>query len=118
MLLIVGLLGVGLLGGAVSGLVGLGGGSIIVPLLVYGFGLSQHMAQGTSLALMLPPIGVFAVMTYYQQGNINIKFAIIIMIGFLLGALVGAWGAHLIPQLLLRRIFGVFLVIVGVKMIL
>ena len=84
------LLVIGLMGGILSGLVGVGGGIIIVPALVYFLGLSQHSAQGTSLALMLPPIGILAAMNYYKAGSLNIKYALVIAIAFIIGGYFGS----------------------------
>jgi hypothetical protein len=66
---------VGLLAGVVSGLVGIGGGVIVIPALIYLFGFSQHIAQGTTLAMLVPPIGILAALTYYRQGYVNLGVA-------------------------------------------
>jgi len=109
------LLGLG--AGTVSGLLGIGGAVIIVPVLVYLFGLGQHQAQGTTLALMLPPIGLLAAWTYYKQGYVNILMAGFICAGFFIGGLLGAKVAvNLSPQLL-RKIFGVSLLLISLHMI-
>ncbi|MCK5535031.1 sulfite exporter TauE/SafE family protein [bacterium] len=108
---------IGLLAGSLSGLLGIGGGSIIIPILIYLFGLSQHQAQGTTLALMVPPIGLLAAWHYYRNGNVNIYMASYICIGFLIGGLIGAFLAHSISAIILKRIFGVFLLIISIKMI-
>ncbi|MDP8212844.1 MAG: sulfite exporter TauE/SafE family protein [Candidatus Zapsychrus exili] len=107
----------GLIGGGVGGALGLGGGSILVPGLVFLFGLSQHEAQGTSLAVMLPPIFILAVMRYYHAGHVNVKMAAIIAIGFVVGALIGAHCAQYIPDTHLKKIFGTFLILMGIKML-
>ncbi len=80
----------GVVAGVLSGLIGIGGGVIIVPALVLLFGFSQHLAQGTTLALLVPPIGILAAWSYYRQGNVNIEAALFIVIGFLVGSLFGA----------------------------
>jgi len=108
----------GLLAGVLSGLLGIGGGIVIIPVLVFVFGLSQHMAQGTTLALMVPPIGLLAAWTYYKQGNVDLAIAALICIGFLFGGLLGAKLAGAISGVLLKRLFGVLLLITAVKMIL
>jgi len=108
----------GLLAGVLSGLLGIGGGIVIIPVLVFVFGLSQHMAQGTTLALMVPPIGLPAAWTYYKQGNVDLGIAALICIGFLFGGLLGAKLAGAISGVLLKRLFGVLLLITAVKMIL
>lgn len=107
----------GLVAGIFSGLVGLGGGIIIVPVLVLLFGLSQHTAQGTTLALMVPPIGLLAAWTYYKAGFVDLKIAGLICLGFFVGGLVGAQFATKIPDDLLRKIFGVALLAASLKMI-
>ena len=108
----------GLVAGVFSGLIGIGGGLIIIPVLVLGFGMSQHLAQGTSLALMVPPIGILAAWTYYKEGFVNLKAAGLICLAFLIGGLLGAKIATTIPSLVLKRIFGVVLMAASVKMIL
>ncbi|ERT05803.1 sulfite exporter TauE/SafE family protein [Lyngbya aestuarii BL J] len=108
----------GLATGTISGLIGIGGGVLLTPALVYFFGFSQHYAQGTTLALLVPPIGLLAAWTYYQEGYVNIKVALLICIGFFLGGFLGGKLAGLIPELYLKRIFGVAMLIVGFKMIL
>lgn len=107
----------GVMAGALSGLVGIGGATIIIPALIFMFGLSQHMAQGTTLALMVPPIGILAAWTYYQKGYVDFKIAGFICLGFLLGGLIGAKFAVNMPAPLLKKIFGIFLLIVSLKMI-
>ena len=109
---------IGVLAGILSGLLGIGGGVIIVPALVFLFGYSQHLAQGTTLALMVPPIGILAAWTYYQQGNVNLTAAACICLGFLVGGLLGARFATIISDLALRRLFGVLFLVVSVRMIL
>jgi len=107
----------GLVTGIFSGLIGIGGAIIIIPSLVLLFGLSQHTAQGTTLALMVPPIGLLAAWTYYKQGFVDFKIAGLICLGFFFGGLVGAKFATDIPDDVLRKIFGVILFIASLKMI-
>lgn len=107
----------GLAAGVAGGLMGIGGGIIIIPALVMLFGMSQHMAQGTSLAVLLPPIGLLAAWTYYKAGYVDFKIAAFVCLGFFIGGLLGAKIAIGIPETLLRRIFGVFFLIVSLKMI-
>jgi uncharacterized membrane protein YfcA len=107
----------GLAAGALSGLIGIGGGIIIVPALVFLFGLTQHQAQGTTLALMVPPIGILAALTYYNQGLVNLKIAAFVCLGFVVGGWLGAKLATSLSNDLLERLFGVALLAVGVKMI-
>jgi uncharacterized protein len=107
----------GLLAGALSGLVGLGGGFVIVPALVFIFGFSQHQAQGTTLALLVPPIGLLAAWTYYRQGFVDIRVAALIAVGFVVGSLLGARYAMTVSNETLEKVFGVALVLIGLKMI-
>ena len=107
----------GIVAGALSGLMGVGGGIILVPALVYLLGMSQHRAQGTSLAILLLPIGVLAVWKYYQAGNVDIRMAGLIILGFVGGAYLGAVMADITSEAMLRRIFAVFLLVVAVKML-
>ncbi len=112
------LLGVGLTAGILSGLLGIGGGILIVPCLVFVFGLSQHMAQGTTLALMVPPIGLLAAWTYYKQGYVDVKVAALICVGFFFGGLLGAKVATLVNAALLKKLFGALMLVVALRMIL
>jgi len=107
----------GLLAGTFSGFFGIGGGVIMVPVLVFLFGLTQHQAQGTALAAMLPPITLLATLRYYYGGNVNIPIAIFMSIGLLLGAYFGAEFSHYVPENILKRLFGVLLLFVSVRMI-
>jgi uncharacterized membrane protein YfcA len=110
------LLGIGILAGALSGLAGIGGGIIIVPALLMLLGLTQHQAQGTSLATMLIPIGVFlSVINYHKGGNVNISFAILIAVGFIGGSFLGSSLALKLDQQMLRRIFGLILAVISIK---
>src|SRR5437764_15063059 len=110
------LLLIGLFAGMLSGLIGVGGGIIIVPALVYFLGFSQHEVQGTSLGLLLLPIGILAVLNYYHKGYIDIKYVGIMAIGFVLGGFVGSKVALVISELALKRIFAVVLFYTAFKM--
>ena len=108
---------IGLFAGMMSGFVGIGGGVIMVPALVYVLGLSQHEAQGTSLILMLPPIGILAVMNYYKAGQVNVWYGIVIAAAFIIG---GYYGSKLSLKLngnLVKFIFGILMFYISVKMI-
>ena len=107
----------GLLAGVISGLIGIGGGVIIVPSLIFLFGFSQQEAQGTTLGLLVPPIGILAAWTYYQQGYVNLKVAALICLGFVFGGLLGAKLAISLPSNLLEKIFGIALLSIALKMI-
>jgi uncharacterized protein len=107
----------GLVSGGLSGLIGIGGGVIIVPALIFLFGFSQHMAQGTTLALLVPPIGILGAWAYYKQDYVDIKVALIICLGFFIGSFLGAKFSVNIPEKLLERIFGIALFAISLKMI-
>lgn len=112
----IGLLFLGIIAGYFSGLVGIGGGVIIVPALVFIFGFTQHTAQGTTLALLVPPIGILAAYSYYQKGFVDMKTVILIGIGFIIGGFIGGKMAIGLSEHLMKRIFAIVLIIVGVKM--
>jgi hypothetical protein len=107
---------VGVVVGVFSGVVGIGGGILFVPALVWLVGMDQHRAQGTSLGALLAPVGLFAFLEYYRSGNADIRVAALLAVGFLVGAYFGAVWAQAIPEVLLRRIFAVMLVAVGAYM--
>jgi uncharacterized membrane protein YfcA len=107
----------GLLAGVLSGFIGIGGGVLIVPALVFIFGFSQHQAQGTTLALLVPPVGILAAWTYYKQGFVDIRVATIIIAGFVVGSWVGARYATQISNEALGKAFGVALIVIGAKMV-
>lgn len=108
----------GLLAGIFGGFLGLGGGLILIPALVYIYGLSQHQAQGTSLAIMVPPITLLAAIRYYHSGHVKLAMAFLIAMGFILGGLIGADLVHHVPGPVLRKIFGSVLLIVALRMVL
>lgn len=107
----------GLVAGICGGMFGIGGGVILIPALVYLFGLTQHQAQGTTLAIMVPPIGLLAAMRYYYNGNVKLGIAGFICLGFLLGGFVGAHFVQNFSELMLKRLFGIFLLFVSLRMI-
>ena len=106
-------LSLGLIAGTLSGMFGIGGGTILIPGLIFLAGLTQHEAQGTTLAIMLLPIGLLAVMRYYQTGHVRFDIAAFICIGFLIGGLLGANVAVGMSNLILKKAFGIFLMIVA-----
>lgn len=108
---------IGVVAGVISGSIGVGGGIVVVPALVFIMGFSQHDAQGTSLAFMLPPVGILAAYNYYKSGYVNWKFALIIILAFVIGAYVGSLISVNIPEKILRKIFGIFMLLVAAKMI-
>jgi uncharacterized membrane protein YfcA len=107
----------GLAAGIFSGFLGIGGGTIVIPFLVFVAGFTQHQAQGTTLAMMVPPIGLLAAIRYYYDGNVNIKAAALICVGFIIGGLLGAHFVSPIPDTALKKIFGVYLIIIGLKLV-
>jgi uncharacterized membrane protein YfcA len=108
---------IGLAAGFLGGMVGLGGGIILIPALMLFLSMDQRMAQGTTIAIMLPPIGFFAAFNYYRAGYVNIKYALVIAIVFMLGGYLGSKLALNLPVPLLKKIFAVLLVIIAAKMI-
>lgn len=112
------LIAIGIITGVMAGMLGIGGAIIMIPALVFLLGINQLTAQGTSLAVMLPPIGIIAAYNYYKAGQVNIKYAIILAIFFLVGSYFGSKLALNIPQPLLKKIFGVLLLLVAAKMLL
>lgn len=109
---------IGAFAGVLSGFVGVGGGVVIVPALVYTLGMSQHSAQGTSLFVLLLPIGILAVYNYWKGGQINWKFGLIIALAFVLGGYVGSKLALKLSPAIVKLIFGVIMAYVSFKMIL
>ena len=107
----------GLVAGVLSGLIGIGGGIIIVPALVLLFGMTQHNAQGTTLALLIPPIGILAAWTYYKAGYVDIRVAALVAVGFFAGSLLGAKISTNISDATLEKIFGIALILIGAKMV-
>ena len=112
----VGLLLLGIIAGAFSGLFGIGGGLVIVPALYYVFGFNQHEAQGTSLAVLVPPIGILAAWEYYRQGFVRVPVALLIVLGFAFGAWFTATQIGKIGDLTLHRLFGGLMVTAGLLM--
>ena len=107
----------GAVAGVASGLLGIGGGTIVVPGLVYLFGMTQHKAQGTILAAFLPPVALLAVWKYAQSSNVDWKVAMLIAGGIFLGSYFGAMISLSLPEVTIKRVFGVFLIIMAVKLI-
>ncbi len=115
--IIVSLILIGILAGVLSGLVGVGGGIIMVPLLVMFFGFNQHQAQGTSLAVLAVPVTAVAVFNYYKEGQINIKYAAVIAVFFVVGSVFGSKLALTLDQKMLKKIFAVVLLVIAGKML-
>lgn len=110
------LLVIGVVAGMLSGIVGIGGGVIVIPALVFLLNFSQQSAQGTTLAMMVPPIGLLAAWTYYKEGFVDTRAAAIICIGFVVGSYFGAKFSTGISQDSLKKIFSIILIIIAVKM--
>ena len=111
------LVSIGLAAGVLSGTFGVGGGVIIVPALVFFLGLSQHTAQGTSLALMLLPIGILAAYNYHKEGALNIQYGLVIALAFVVGGYLGSKIAIGTSELMLKRVFGGLMFFISIKMI-
>ena len=109
---------VGVLSGILSGFVGVGGGILIVPALIYMLGLSQYEAQGTSLFILLLPVGILAVNNYWKAGMINWKFGILVAITFVIGGYIGSKLALKISPSIVKLAFGIIMAFVSFKMIL
>ena len=108
---------IGILAGILSGVVGVGGGLIMIPLLIILLGLSQHEAQGTSLAVMLPPIGVLAAINYHKVGFVKWEYAMIIAITFIIGGYFGSKYAVTLRPEIVKRVFGIVMLIGALKII-
>jgi hypothetical protein len=112
------LIAIGIITGVMAGMLGIGGAIIMIPALVFLLGISQQTAQGTSLAVMLPPVGIIAAYNYYKEGQVNIKFAIVLALFFLVGSYFGSKIALNLPQAVLKKIFGILLLLVAARMLL
>jgi uncharacterized protein len=111
------LLVIGIITGVMAGMLGIGGGLVVIPALVMVMGMSQQAAQGTSLAMMLPPIGILAAYNYYKAGHVDIKIALVLALTFIAGSYFGSKLAIRLPQELMKKIFGIFLLLVAIKML-
>ncbi len=109
---------IGLLGGILSGLLGVGGATLTIPAMVYLLKLDQKVAQGTSLALLMIPVTIFAVINYYKNNLINKQVLLLLIISFPIGAFIGSYIAIKLPSFVLKKIFAIFLIIVAIKMLL
>ena len=112
------LLLIGLASGMVSGVLGIGGGIIIIPALVYFLGYSQKAAQGTSLAMLLPPIGLLAAVNYYNAGFVNVKAAVILILTFIVGSYISSKFAVTLPETVIKKVFATFLLFYAIKLFL
>ncbi len=109
---------IGLAAGILGGMVGVGGGIVIVPALVYFLAFSQHEAQGNSLALMLFPVGILGVLNYYKKGYVDFRYAGLLAVGFVVGSYLGSRFSLSLPQLTVKKIFAVLMLVVALKMLL
>jgi uncharacterized membrane protein YfcA len=114
---LLGLVAIGVVAGVAAGMFGIGGGLIIVPALVLLYGLSQHAAVGTSLGAILLPVGALGAWVYYRNGNLNVRSALLIAAGLLVGAFLGAKLVQPVTDLTLRRMFGGFMLLMSIKML-
>lgn len=108
---------IGLIAGFMGGLVGIGGGVIIVPALVLVLGLSQHLSQGISLAMMIFPVGIMGVINYYKKGYVDFKYAGLIAVGFFVGSYLGSKFSLSLPQETVRKIFAVVMILLAIKLL-
>ena len=108
---------IGIAAGILGGLVGVGGGLVIVPGLVFFLGMSQHTAQGTSLGLIMLPVGILGVLHYYKQGHVDFKIVAVLAIGFLAGSYFGSKIALSLPQETIKKVFAVFMIVIAIKML-
>lgn len=117
MIELAGLIIIGLVAGTLSGFLGVGGATILIPALLLIYKITQHMAQGTSIAALLLPVGILAAIKYHQAGNVNWKFALLMALGFLIGGYIGATFAQPVPDAFLKKIFGAYLLIIALQML-
>ncbi len=109
---------IGLCSGVLGGLIGIGGATIMIPAMIFFLNFNQHLSQGTALAAMVPPIGILAAYEYYKNGYANIPVALIIAAGFIIGGFIGAKFAVKIDDNLLKKLFGLILMLISIRMIL
>jgi uncharacterized membrane protein YfcA len=112
------LLAIGLVAGVFSGMFGIGGGLVIVPALLFFLKMNELEALGTSLGALIPPVGLLGALEYYRTGHIHVKYAGLIALGLFVGAYFGARIIISLPPLLIRRIYGTFLLLVAARMLL
>ena len=108
---------VGVLSGMLAGIFGVGGAIIVIPALMFFLGMDQHDAQGTSLAFMLPPVGILATWNYWKEGHVNWKVALVLSLTFVVGAYLGSHVSINLSDKLLRKLFGILMIVVAAKMI-
>lgn len=108
---------IGIAAGMLSGMIGVGGGIIIVPALVYFLAFSQKQAQGTSLGILLLPVGILAVMHYYKQGHVDVKVVLIVSLAFIVGGFFGSKLALTLPEATLKKVFAIVMILIAIKML-
>ena len=108
---------IGFAAGMLGGMIGIGGGVLIVPALVYFLSFSQHKAQGTSLGLLILPVAILAVMNYYKKGHVDLKVVGLLAVGFVAGSFLGSKWALSLPQGTLKKVFAIFMLILSFKML-
>jgi uncharacterized membrane protein YfcA len=108
---------IGVIAGILSGMFGIGGGVIIVPALMYLCGFTQLKAQGTSLAVLLPPVGIFAFIQYYKRGQVNVQAGALIVVFLVIGSIFGSKLANNLPVEVLKKGFGILMILISLKMI-
>ncbi len=108
---------IGIISGLLAGVFGIGGAIVVIPALVFILGMSQHDAQGTSLAFMLPPVGILATWNYWKAGHVDWRIALVLSVTFVVGAYFGSQLSVNISDKMLRRVFGVLMLVMAVKMI-
>lgn len=111
------LIAIGLAAGAFSGMFGIGGGLIMVPAMVFFLAMSQHSAQGTSLGVLVIPVAAIAAFNYYKQGELNVKYALIIALSFMIGGYFGSKFSLGMSELVLKRVFGVLMLVMALRLI-
>lgn len=115
--IIIQMLLIGLVAGVAGGMFGIGGGAIMVPAMVLLIGMDQKFATGTSVAAQILPIGILAAIVYYRNGNVNIKYAVFIAVGLIVGNFFGALFANqpFISSALMKKLYGIFLLLIGCR---
>jgi uncharacterized membrane protein YfcA len=108
---------IGLAAGTLGGMVGVGGGIIVVPALIFFLGFSQHQASGTSLAMMLPPVGILAVVNYYKKGALDVRIAALLAVGFLAGGYLGSKLSLGMAQETVKKVFAIVMIAMALKML-
>jgi len=108
---------IGMMAGVFGGMFGVGGAIVMIPALVYFLGVDQQTAQGTSLAVMLPPIGLFAAYNYYKAGHVDLWYALIIAVTFMIGGYLGSKIALHLPENLMKKLFGLVLLVTALQLL-